>query len=232
MCARIVFPLAVNVPSVLVNNARFCSEIKKPGAIAFTRKPSPYFVASSMAKYLVKLVTAAFAAPYPTTRVNGRSADSEEILIMLPCFCSTITLAKTMVGITVPNKFKSTTFLNASTSKSKIVLSGPMVAPGMFPPAPFTSTSMRPYFATMSTAFCSNTALSFTSDCKNKASCPFAFIFSTKLSPCSLFLASTTTFAPCSAMYSAIFPQSTPVPPVMTTTLSFISKRFFISQIF
>ena len=36
---------------------------KKPGAMAFTRKPSPNLIANSPAMYFVKLAMAAFAAP-------------------------------------------------------------------------------------------------------------------------------------------------------------------------
>ena len=55
-----------------------------------------------------------------------------------------ITSTNAIVGNTVPKRFKSTTFLKASTSKSRIVLSGAIVAPDIFPPAAFSNTSMRP----------------------------------------------------------------------------------------
>ena len=49
VCAMIVLPRSVNEPSSCVNNVRFCSVIKNPGAIALTRKASPNFVANSVA---------------------------------------------------------------------------------------------------------------------------------------------------------------------------------------
>ena len=118
--------------------------MKKPGAMAFTRSPSPYLVASSPHMYLVKFVTAAFATPYPATRVSGRIADSDEMLMIDPCFCSIIARVKVMVGRIIPNRFRSTTLRTASMSRSKIVLSGAIVAPAMLPPAPLISTSIRP----------------------------------------------------------------------------------------
>ena len=42
--------------------SRFCSVRKNPGAMAFTRMPSPNFVATSLAMNAVKLEIPAFAA--------------------------------------------------------------------------------------------------------------------------------------------------------------------------
>jgi hypothetical protein len=42
---------SVSEPSGLISTARFWSPMKKPGAIAFTRMPSPYFSASSLASH-------------------------------------------------------------------------------------------------------------------------------------------------------------------------------------
>ena len=56
-------------PSGLISTRRFWSPIKNPGAIAFTRIPSPYFSAISLASHWVKLATAVLAAEYPGTRV-------------------------------------------------------------------------------------------------------------------------------------------------------------------
>ena len=74
----------------------------------------------------------------------GRIADSDEMLMIDPCFCSIIARVKVMVGRIIPNRFRSTTLRTASMSRSKIVLSGAIVAPAMLPPAPLISTSIRP----------------------------------------------------------------------------------------
>ena len=139
----------VRLPSLSVSSVRFCSVRKNPGATAFTRSPGPNFAASSPHMYLVKLITAAFATPYPATRVSGRSPASDAMFIIEPAFCLTIACAKTIVGSTVPKRLRSTTCLTASVSRSKNVLSGAIVAPGMLPPAAFISTSMRPYMFIM-----------------------------------------------------------------------------------
>ena len=228
----IVFPLSEYVPSGLVSKARFCSVMKNPGQIAFTRKDSPNLIAISPAIYLVKLVTAALAAPYPATRVKGRRAEADEILMIFP-FCSfTINSENTTVGITEPIRFRSTTLRKSSIFRSNILLFGPMVAPGIFPPAPFINTSIFPYFSTISSAFCFRTASSVTSVTRNMASPPLAFTFSISKSPFSLLRANTATFAPCAARYSTMLSPSTPVPPVMATTRSLISKNSYISFLF
>lgn len=53
---------SVSEPSGLMSTARFWSPMKKPGAMALTRMPSPYFRASSLASHWVKLATAVLAA--------------------------------------------------------------------------------------------------------------------------------------------------------------------------
>ncbi len=214
------FPLSVYEPSGLVKSVRFCSVMKNPGAIAFTLKFSPNFIANSPAIYLVKLVTAAFAAPYPTTRERGLRAASDEILMIFPCLFLTMILAKITVGITVPIRFKSTTLRKSFIFKSKIVPSGLMIAPGIFPPAAFISTSTRSYFATMSFAFCSSISSLVTSVCKKMASPPLDLTRLISSSPFCLLRARTAIFAPWAARYSTIDDPRTPVPPVITITLS------------
>ena len=112
--------------------------------MAFTRIPSPNFLATSVAMKAVKLEIPAFAAAYPATRVMGRKAAMLEKLTIAPAFCSTIGLRKTCVGSTVPVRFNSSTRWNSSIFKSKNVPVGAMVAPGIFPPAAFSRASMRP----------------------------------------------------------------------------------------
>lgn len=63
VCATIVLQRSLGDPSGLLINARFCSVRKNPGAMAFTRRPSPNLIASSPAMYCVKLLIAAFAHP-------------------------------------------------------------------------------------------------------------------------------------------------------------------------
>ena len=140
----------VSDPSGLVSRSRFWLVSRNPGAMAFTRSPSPNLIASSPHIYFVQFTTAAFATPYPATRVRGRKADSDAMLIIEPCFCSTMAFTKTIVGMMVPNRLSSTTLRTASRSRSNIVLSGGTVAAPMLPPAPFINTSMRPYAAIMS----------------------------------------------------------------------------------
>ena len=141
---------------------------------------------------------AALAEPYPTTRVRGRRADSEQKLTITPSLFFAITSTNAIVGNTVPKRFKSTTFLKASTSKSRIVLSGAIVAPDIFPPAAFNKISIVLKRSRMAILFSSNTSLFRTSVTKNIAS---VFIFSSVSSslPISSIRSRITILAPCSA---------------------------------
>ena len=133
-----------------------------------------------------------------------------------------------MVGSTVPNRFRSTTFLKASTCRSKMLLSGPIVAPAILPPAAFNNASMRPYLARISFLFCSRISLFRTSVWKKQASPPFALISATIFSPVSTARSRITTLAPSSARWPAIPLPRIPAPPVMMTTLSLIQNKLAI----
>ena len=115
--------------------------------MAFTRIPSPYFKASSVASQSVKLLTAAFAAEYPGTRVMDCMAAMDDILIILPDFCWAITLPKTRLGYTVPFIFSCVTLSQSLICISKKLCSGANVAPGIFPPAIFNKISILPHFS-------------------------------------------------------------------------------------
>ena len=118
------------------------------------------------------------------------------MLIMVPFFCSVIQEPNTIDGNTVPIRFKSTTVLKSSIFRSKIVLSGPMVAPGKLPPAPLIRMSIFLYFSNISFLFFSRISLLLTSVTKNIASPPSERTFSISRSPFSLLRAKTTTLAP------------------------------------
>ena len=67
-----------------------------------------------------------------------------EKFTIAPFFCWTIAFTKTIVGSSVPFRFRSSTFSYWSNLRSKMVWSGFTIAPAMLPPAPFTSASTRP----------------------------------------------------------------------------------------
>ena len=85
--------------------------------------------------------TAPLAIEYPNTLDILCFAAIDDILIIDPYPCSTINSLKITVGVTVPNKFISTTFCVSPVAMSRIVWSGFNVAPGMLPPARLTSPS-------------------------------------------------------------------------------------------
>ncbi len=109
-----------------------------------TRMAGVNLVATSLARNAVKLDIPALAAAYPATRVMGRKAAIDEKLTMVPRPASTIGRRNTWVGITEPVRLRSSTVRNASTSRSKKLPSGAMVAPFMLPPAPLSRASTRP----------------------------------------------------------------------------------------
>ena len=136
--------------------------------------------------------------------------------------------AKTIVGITVPKRLRSTTLRKSSILMSKMVLSGGIVAPGIFPPAQFTRISTFPYAASTSEQFFSRISLSVTSVLRNMASCPSDLIPEASALPFSSLRARIATLAPWEARYLDIALPRTPLPPVMTATLPSISNRLFI----
>lgn len=62
VCATIVLQRSLGDPSGLLINARFCSVRKNPGAMAFTRRPSPNLIASSPGHVLREIVDSGFRA--------------------------------------------------------------------------------------------------------------------------------------------------------------------------
>ena len=128
----------------------------------------------------------------------------------------------------VPNRFSSVTFLTASTSRSKILLSGGTVADAILPPAALRRISIPPYIDIILLKLSSRTALSSTSVARKQASPPSALISETIFSPSSeaLSRSRSTIFTPWDAKYFTIVVPRTPQAPVMTATLSLISKRF------
>ena len=103
----------------------------------------------------MKLLTAAFADEYAGIFVRGLKEFIDEMLIITPDLFLTISVAKTIDGISVPLKLRSKTFSNSSIRSPKNVSSGLslslpsifstfVVAAGEFPPAPLTRMSMVP----------------------------------------------------------------------------------------
>ena len=109
-----------------------------------------------------------------------------------------------------------------------MLLSGPMVAPAILPPAAFSNASIRPYLARISFLFCSSVSLFKTSVRKKQASPPFALISATIFSPASTARSRITTLAPSSARWPAIPLPRIPAPPVIMTTLSLIQNKLAI----
>jgi len=96
----------------------------------------------------------------------------------------------------------------------------------MLPPAALSSASTRPYAFKISARFCSKTSRFNTSVTRNMASPPWALISFTIWLPTSALRPKITTLAPSSAKWLAIAFPRTPVPPVITTTLSFTLNKF------
>ena len=147
-----------------------------------------------------------------------------------PFFFSTIALAKTIVGRTVPKRLRSTTLRTASTSRSKIVFSGGTVAAAMFPPAAFRRMSIPPNFSTISLQLASRVSLSSTFVGMKQASPPSATISATIASPFSAARSRSrrATLAPWAAKYFTMVAPRTPQAPVITTTFPLMSKRLSI----
>ena len=185
-------------------------------------------VATSLARNAVKLLMPALAAAYPHTRVIGRKEAIDEKLTIVPLPASTMGFRNTWVGITVPVRLRLRTLSNSCTLRSKKLPVGAIVAPGMLPPAALSRASTFPYFARISAQFSSTFCASITSVTRKMASPPLALISPTILSPSSLRRPISTTLAPSRARYSPMQAPRTPVPPVMTTTLSFTENSSFI----
>ena len=109
-------PRGVGVaPSFSIIRKRFCSVMKNPGAIAFTRTPSG---ARCVASHLVKLSTAALAAPYAPTLVRGWKAAMEEMLTMHPPEAASSS-PNTWEGRMVPIMLRRFTYSKPSMSMPK-----------------------------------------------------------------------------------------------------------------
>ena len=152
------------------------------------------------------------------------------MLIIDPSPRSVIARAKTIVGRIVPKRFRSTTLRTASGSRSKKVLSGGIVAPGILPPAAFMSTSIRPKRSMISAWFSASDARSRTSVAYAAARPPSAATSAASRSPASRLRSKTTTCAPCSAKWRTMADPRIPAAPVMTMTRSPTLKRFLISD--
>jgi len=98
--------------------------------MALTLIPSPNFIVDSLAIHLVKMSIPTLAMLYPNTLVIEYEDAIDEILMILPYPYFTISLPITRVGITVPNRFGSITFLIPSRVALKTDFSGGITVPG------------------------------------------------------------------------------------------------------
>src|SRR5581483_3333389 len=153
-----------------------------------------------------------FDAEYVNTRESGFNPDADPMLMMLPDLRSTMYFPNTWQANINPLRF---------TVRIRSISSAGMSKKGVaeFTPAPFTSTSTAPNFATTSASSFSSAVFDVVSQEKNSDFPPSLAIRSIR--PFALVTSRPTsaTVAPALANASEMAPHNSPVPPITTATL-------------
>lgn len=173
--------------------------------------------------------------------ISSMNAFIDDMLMITPVCCLTISFAKTWVGNKLPMKLRSNTnFIPSGLRLKKVLISASrfsssskkcvfdVVPEGWLPPAPLTRISHGPSFSDTSLWAASRLSTLSTLQPTPMAWPPAAIISFAIFSACSAFRSSMAILAPCCDRAFAMVLHNTPPPPVITATLPVNSDSIYM----